>query len=497
MLAVQTISDILTYPDNIIQSFQAGLWTASRLGLPYHNQALDELHETVVNRGLKEVIARPSHFRAVELGNFMAYLDTVVSGWEQRLFKTIRISERKDDGARATVMMTEEIQKAINFDLSETAVLRNVFSAKPQELDRASRNDLLSISSVGKERMMSYVCQYALVPPTETPQKRTRKKLRTFTVKTTVNKERVKVKQATRLLTCAYANIQRSGCPVVQTCPYPLALSTESGDIRQRPKSSIRDAFLKDSALSNLFVTSCPLFTLGESNQLDVILDFMRVVHLPPPPHVSNWLAFLAYLWERSIIQLGFSRGATRVAVVIDKPKFLPPPRQLLHKSRRQKLGMSDSFEVEVPVSTESEVPKGTDYAKFLAVPDCKQWWISEIVDYFMTFATDSLAPHKSLLIDSPSLESPVLIVNGLLESISPNDKGEGDHAVWLYASISPFNNVVISANDTDIWVYGLALSELGYLHGKTCFVERKHGDYVAVGNVVHILQQHILCCQS
>ena len=74
VLAVQTLSDVLTYPTAIIQQFEQGHWTASKLGVPFHNQALDELHETEINCGLRQVVSRPSHFQVVELSNFLAYL---------------------------------------------------------------------------------------------------------------------------------------------------------------------------------------------------------------------------------------------------------------------------------------------------------------------------------------------------------------------------------------------------------------------------------------
>ena len=79
VLAVQTLSDVLTYPIAIIQQFEQGHWTASKLGVPFHNQALDELHETEINYGLKQVVHRPSHFQVVELSNFLAYLENLVS----------------------------------------------------------------------------------------------------------------------------------------------------------------------------------------------------------------------------------------------------------------------------------------------------------------------------------------------------------------------------------------------------------------------------------
>ena len=53
-----------------------------------------------------------------------------------------------------------------------------------------------------------------------------------------------------------------------------------------------------------------------------------------------------------------------------------------------------------------------------------------------------------------------------------PNQKGEGDHEVWLYAVKSLFTNVVLYACGTDIWMIGLALIELGHLLRKVGYVE-------------------------
>ena len=63
-----------------------GQWTVSVKGRPYHNLALDEAHECIVNRKLKQITTRPSYFRMVELADFIAYLDQVVSGLDLYIF---------------------------------------------------------------------------------------------------------------------------------------------------------------------------------------------------------------------------------------------------------------------------------------------------------------------------------------------------------------------------------------------------------------------------
>ena len=115
------------------------------------------------------------------------------------------------------------------------------------------------------------------------------------------------------------------------------------------------------------------------------------------------------------------------------------------------------------------------------------------MTEAFLTFACEKLALFQSILIDSPSLENPVLIQhNGQSYAQPPNQKGEGDHGVWLYAVKSPFTNVALYACDTDIWMISLALVELGHLLGKVVYVELKRSqEYVKVSEASNVLNAH------
>ena len=74
----------------------------------------------------------------------------------------------------------------------------NIFVDSPPQLPAANIQDLLQIGQKGTERMLSYVRQYVLEPPTELRQKRTRQKLKTFTKnKTTTSRLNTRLKQAT------------------------------------------------------------------------------------------------------------------------------------------------------------------------------------------------------------------------------------------------------------------------------------------------------------
>ena len=86
-LSTMAIMDALTVPDSVLQKFLNDGWTVSVKGWPYRNIAFDEVHESVINLRLKMITSRPSHFRTVELSNFMSYLDRIVTGFEGLLFR--------------------------------------------------------------------------------------------------------------------------------------------------------------------------------------------------------------------------------------------------------------------------------------------------------------------------------------------------------------------------------------------------------------------------
>ena len=75
---MSNVYDTLTMPAEILKRFMDGEWTVSLKGFHFSNLALDEAHECVINRRLKQITSRPSAFCTVELADFMSYLDTIL-----------------------------------------------------------------------------------------------------------------------------------------------------------------------------------------------------------------------------------------------------------------------------------------------------------------------------------------------------------------------------------------------------------------------------------
>ena len=166
----------------------------SIMGHPHHNFALDEAHETVINLRLKIITSRPSHFRTVELANFVSYLETVVRGMVYRNKQKEPTQYRKRYVCQWTSWMITILKNVTLFQISYSPKqLCNILWNAKQALDS---EDLLNIASIGIDCMHQFVQEHILPPPTTGPHRRRKRtrKLATFTHKATTARESKKRK---------------------------------------------------------------------------------------------------------------------------------------------------------------------------------------------------------------------------------------------------------------------------------------------------------------
>ena len=172
----------------------------------------------------------------VELSDFMAYLDEVVTGLESHVFKEHKCKtiNKKKDSTRARILYTLILNKQLFSNTNDNKPLCNIFVDNPPVLAATNIEDLLQIKSKGCERMFSYVWQYALQPPTEIQQKQKRQKLKTFsTPNKTCKKLNTKLNLGTLLLLKAYQSLLNPCSGQKQTFSLPLALCTPDGQMRK------------------------------------------------------------------------------------------------------------------------------------------------------------------------------------------------------------------------------------------------------------------------
>ena len=105
------------------------------------------------------------------------YLDQVVSGLDLHVFKYHKHSVKNSTCMRANLIYNFIKTKKLFCVSTGNRTLCNIFVDSPPQLPAANIQDLLQIRQKGTERMLSYVRQYVLEPPTELRQKRTKQKL--------------------------------------------------------------------------------------------------------------------------------------------------------------------------------------------------------------------------------------------------------------------------------------------------------------------------------
>ena len=101
---------------------------------------------------------------------------------------------------------------------------------------------------------------------------------------------------------------------------------------------------------------------------------------------------------------------------------------------------------------------------------------------------------QMNLILDSEDLSQPIIIRNKieLLLPMLSNQKGEADYNIWYHVKNTLSQNILIVGNDTDIWVYGMALFEGGQLGNKQIRVERViNAEYVDINHIVDACNAH------
>lgn len=436
-----------------IQHFERGEWTVSVSALPYHNVALDEAHEMLINRRLKEIIPRPDEHHAIVLADFVAYQDGVVRCVENHVFKYSLI---KKQYAISKVAYTKNMymkMKTSNVFCSEGHNLRTLFySQKPVELTPDQISDLMKISREGKKRMFLYIRQYIITPSKEVPQKRKCNKLKTFTkTKTTKKTERSKVSRMSKNLRGLNTFFQKAGHIADKVSAFPLALCTADGGLRDPHKSSFKDALMEYPDFQLMFQTGN---SLPMSSDTEVIVDLLSFIHNPPPHSLKTYRDYAEHLWEKVVFKLGFDRNVGRVTLVVDKPGFVPKIRELVHKDRAKKT----KFKISTPSDIVDDLAllRGEYFVSALSNPDYKMILVTYLSKYFAKKGMDNLKSSQELIIDSSAFcDGPIEICDSKVSfsKSRQHQQGEADCSLWFHAHVSDKSNILVVGRDTDIYM--------------------------------------------
>ena len=163
-------------------------------------------------------------------------------------------------------------------------------------------------------------------------------------------------------------------------------------------KSDFKDVMLELFPNSNTFTTT-------NTHDYEVIVDFLFQLHQPPPSDILTYDSLAEYLWNTIVINLGVRREANVLRIIVDKPKYLPKPRQLLHASRSSKSGTMGKSECQI--IGEGEIPSAKEFQKLLANKSLKGQLITFLMTKFRNLALKA-DMQMSLILDYEDLNQPI-----------------------------------------------------------------------------------------
>ncbi len=176
----------------------------------------------------------------MELADFMTFLEKVQGGWDKFLSRFKKDFDPRGMHAlgRAHSEPAEGISVPLLRHSKDPNPLRNLFAINPHKLPPSTVKALLEFCQTGLTWTMDYVKQYVLVPPTEKPQGKNRRKLPHK--QSTARKQKTIPNNASRMVRNNARYVQaRLTDPTPQVHPFLLALADMDGSMQTSSKSDI------------------------------------------------------------------------------------------------------------------------------------------------------------------------------------------------------------------------------------------------------------------
>lgn len=123
---------------------------------------------------------------------------------------------------------------------------------------------------------------------------------------------------------------------------------------------------------------------------LAIIIDY---IHMPPPPDVVTFFEYFSFLWDCVFDRY---RKHKYLYIVIDKPDYLPPPRKLVHASRKERVGsLTCSAYLDPEISDSSPIPHSQAYTSLLSSSETFKW---KLIQYISNKMIETASSTISLL---------------------------------------------------------------------------------------------------
>ena len=119
------------------------------------------------------------------------------------------------------------------------------------------------------------------------------------------------------------------------------------------PDANVQQKFINFKEAIQTVLPNSQIFTPHCSSEHEIIVDFLYMLHQPPPPSITTSSSYAKFLWV-------MRANVIRIVVA-----YLPKPRELLHASRSDQSGRLSVDDCNV--SDDETIPQCKRYQQMLA----------------------------------------------------------------------------------------------------------------------------------
>lgn len=477
----QHLADLKNYPKEILQCLESGGFTVSLKGRTNHSLALDEAHESCINKDLKGAIKQATDAYLHKTSLFFAYRISCYRNLLDQLF-----SEKENENAQPkttdSIFDPSTERAKVNENIDQIALLLkrhnllpnpvienrgvlNVFSstkALPEQ-----EHGLMHCYDIGEQDYENYVTYRILRKPTNLDAPVRQRKLQTMSSKGKNRKKKTSLKEKEektqmkclrkRLAWCSKTG-QSFNSSSEQYTVLPRAMCDASGNPHKGAKSNWTDKIHKRY---NVTVGMLPQDWKPDA----VILDGMFLVNLTPLRQTET-IHDYTYLIFRRFIRPYFNQGAIEVHVIFDVPpepgKFNPKAGE--QNRRDENRTPLDSSHTHISFQPNSPLPR--PWKNYIQCRQCKRSIVEAIGLTLLRTGSNQLRIGQQIVLAgcfSGEGQKVAMIISGDKRYPQPSElftsaAVEADERIWRHTCMTVQENVLIYSPDTDVYNIGLGL---------------------------------------
>ncbi|CAG2223496.1 unnamed protein product [Mytilus edulis] len=421
------LADLHTFPEPVIQHFTAGCFSVSISGKHLYSVALDEAHEMEINLKSKNALNSFSQSSLANLTFYLPYRAKTLHNLKSELQLEREEGLYQREGTMSYVKNAEKtvceymsnLETSSLFDINCNEHLHHIFTRT--ETDHEQTDSLINYRKYGEEDMANYLKCF-LFRTYETagkPPSRKRRNLKTFApIKITIHKQKKEIK-----------------------------------DQNTVPKAPV-------------------------SSKTTVIIDGMFIINTSPLASHQTFGDYGDFLFNRWIIKYYNQYTANEVHLLFDDPNRNGVSPKDIERTRRNTVVQ----EPVVRTCISSDTPLLSNWRNFIAVRHQKRLLVNFLSEYFLSLSLTYFSTNQCCFVtaggfDDDRKDRAISILKGQVVDydLASGNHEEADTRVWLHASVTTADQVIIYSPDTDVFFIGLPLvSDLN----KTVYVQLRDSPY-------------------